>query len=299
MLRAASTPLFLLVGVTLAWLGLESPLLPGFGLSQLACHSRGITPANSSVLHRDDIFAGCTRVLSSPTNSVVGRAGRVATLRDSNFYMGWRRLSHAHASRRPTPSRCCRQPRFRYPELPALDQGLKTTTDHFQRSLPVASGYLALTSGAEQPTTILGQGFSIGSTAATVLGLSAFGPNRKYSLDFRPYLFLNVLGGVALTVALAGLWNVAIRRQRLLAFALTNGAVIGAMEVITLSVLLQLQFDARHLASLIPFVALLPLAAIPNRGQRSPGASYQFIVSRSGQLVAPGSCCAQSTSGRM
>ena len=83
---------------------------------------------------------------------------------------------------------------------------------------------------------------------------------------------------MALTVALAGLWTVAIRRQRLLAFALTNGAVIGAMEVITLSVLLQLQFDARHLASLIPFVALLPLAAIPNRGQRSPAALVPILL---------------------
>jgi len=89
-------------------------------------------------------------------------------------------------------------------------------------------------------------------------GLSGFGPNRKFALDFRPYLVPVTLAAVALVMASVCAW---IATRKLLPGL---GAAVGLAiaEAIVLSVILQKQIDVRHLAALIPLLFILLMAAM-------------------------------------
>jgi len=94
-------------------------------------------------------------------------------------------------------------------------------------------------------------------------GMFNFGPNRKLSLDFRPYLVPVIIGGLGLLLGAISIIGPALRnRTDRLVRTLITAALLCFIEVVTLSFALGKQFDARHLAALVPVVLFLLLGLI-------------------------------------
>jgi hypothetical protein len=113
--------------------------------------------------------------------------------------------------------------------------------------------------------------------AYELAGLSGFGPNRKFSLDFRAYALPIALGGLAIGLGAACAAYPALRRGRrdqsltLLAAA----ACLCCVEVVALCVASGKQLDARHLAALVPVFLFLLMALI---SQAPPRASLASLI---------------------
>jgi hypothetical protein len=92
-------------------------------------------------------------------------------------------------------------------------------------------------------------------------GLGGFGPNRKFSLDFRAYIVPLAIGGslLALGLFLAGL---SLRKAALSKTALGAAALLAAFEVVILTAVTGKQIDVRHLAAVIPLFLFLILGAL-------------------------------------
>ena len=109
------------------------------------------------------------------------------------------------------------------------------------------------------------------SVANELMGLANFGPNRRLSLDFHPYLVPLALGGVALVSGAAGVARLAWNSRRVRpVVVLACAASLSAVEVVGLAWMTKKQFDARHVAALVPLV-LFFLLAIFRSGTRRPG----------------------------
>jgi hypothetical protein len=100
---------------------------------------------------------------------------------------------------------------------------------------------------------------SMASVFYELAGLLPFGPNRKFSIDFRPYAVPVALG---VAVFLAGLAAAITSRFRnwkddplLIGFG--AAALLAFIESVALSVVTGKQFDARHLAALVPVFLFL------------------------------------------
>ncbi len=101
---------------------------------------------------------------------------------------------------------------------------------------------------------------SMGSVIYRFLGLSGFGPNRRYDIPFRPYLLDIGLAGLALGIAAAVITQAALRtNQRLRYLCLAGALVMALLQVVVLSVVARQQVDVRHLAALTPLLMFLPL----------------------------------------
>jgi hypothetical protein len=110
------------------------------------------------------------------------------------------------------------------------------------------------------------------SVVYELVGLSGFGPNRKFSLDFQPYLLTLAPGGLAV---LSGLVCALIswtqrwtqREKDPLLSALAAAAYIACVEAAVLAVVTGKQPDARHLAALVPVFLFLfmGVASLPGR----------------------------------
>jgi hypothetical protein len=99
-------------------------------------------------------------------------------------------------------------------------------------------------------------------------GFANFGPNRKFSLDFHPYIVWTALGALGIlagagTAAVAGL---RYRKDRL-PVVLSVAALFAFVEVVAISFGLGKQFDARHLAAIVPFFLFLLMAAAARAGK--------------------------------
>lgn len=89
-------------------------------------------------------------------------------------------------------------------------------------------------------------------------GLSGFGPNTKFSLDFMPYFFPIAAAVVSLAAGAACAW-VAARKPPA---GLTAAVGLAIIEAIVLSFVLQKQIDVRHLAALVPLGLVLLMATL-------------------------------------
>lgn len=94
-------------------------------------------------------------------------------------------------------------------------------------------------------------------------GLFNFGPNRKFSLDFGDYILPLAFGGLAILLGVAIL-ALPIIRGRIDRFLMTLGAAVclSCVEVVAFSFGMRKQFDARHLAALIPIFLFLLIGLI-------------------------------------
>ena len=106
------------------------------------------------------------------------------------------------------------------------------------------------------------------SVAYEIAGFGGFGPNRKYSLDFRSHLVPVAIGGGALLLgfgfALAG-W---LRRRRDPLFAsLAAALAVGCVETLALAFGTHKQPDSRHLAALVPFFLFLLMSIMGRCGR--------------------------------
>jgi hypothetical protein len=106
-------------------------------------------------------------------------------------------------------------------------------------------------------------------------GLSGFGPNRKLSIDFRPYLIPVTLGGLALLGGVVcALLSWLRNRGSLLLGAFGAAACLSCLEAVALAAVTGKQPDARHLAALVP-VFLILFAGVVSRPGR---AAYLSMV---------------------
>lgn len=113
------------------------------------------------------------------------------------------------------------------------------------------------------------------SVAWELAGMSGFGPNRKLSLDFRPYLLPIALGGAALLAgAICALCSWFLNRRNPLLTALGAGVGLSCVEAVALAVLTGKQPDARHLAALVP----ISLALFMGLASRSNRAAWLSII---------------------
>jgi hypothetical protein len=94
-------------------------------------------------------------------------------------------------------------------------------------------------------------------------GLEGFGPNRKFSLDFHPFLFYLVAAAACLMTALFFIWMAARRvpRETNLMLPLGLAAGLAVLEIVVLSFAMRKQIDVRHLAAIIPLILFLLMAA--------------------------------------
>lgn len=108
------------------------------------------------------------------------------------------------------------------------------------------------------------------SVAYELVGMSNFGPNRKLSLDFHPYIFPITLGGLGLLLGISLIARPAVRsRANRLVTALFAAAFLSAIEVVIFSFGLGKQVDARHLAALVPVFLFLLLGLIAQTPPRA------------------------------
>ena len=98
-------------------------------------------------------------------------------------------------------------------------------------------------------------------------GFGNFGPNRKFSIDFSGYTIPLVLGGAILMIGVAvAVWLVASSRSDQTARVLCLAVFVSGAEVGALSWTMGKQFDARHLAALVPLLLfLLPAVSAVSR----------------------------------
>ncbi len=116
-------------------------------------------------------------------------------------------------------------------------------------------------------------------------GLSGFGPNRKFSLDFRPYLIPLALGAGCLASG-AFFAYVSGRKswkENPLLPALAAAACLALLEAVALSAALKKQIDVRHLAAIVPVILFLLIAAT---ARRSAPAIAALILLGAGWMAA-------------
>ena len=89
-------------------------------------------------------------------------------------------------------------------------------------------------------------------------GFGGFGPNRKYSLDFHSHASAVAIGGLAILAGAAfAVYAAARRKPGRTLLLLGIAACFGAAEAVALSLAIGKQFDARHLAALVPIFLFL------------------------------------------
>lgn len=104
---------------------------------------------------------------------------------------------------------------------------------------------------------------SMGSVFYRLVGLSGYGPNRRYDIPFRPYLAEISLASFVLAIGAAAAVIVALRaKDRLRFVSLSLALLIAVAEVIALSIVSQEQLDLRHLGAIVPLLIVLLLAAL-------------------------------------
>jgi hypothetical protein len=110
-----------------------------------------------------------------------------------------------------------------------------------------------------------------------VSGLSGFGPNRKFSLDFRSYLVPLTIGAACLLpgIFFAFLSGRRAWRERPFLPALAAAACLTVFEAVALSTVLRQQIDVRHLAATVPIFLLLLIA---EGSRRSPAAIASLVL---------------------
>lgn len=103
-----------------------------------------------------------------------------------------------------------------------------------------------------------------------LVGMFNFGPNRKLSLDFHEYIVPLTIGGLGLLFGIISLVRPAVRsRADRVVITLIAAGLLSAIEVIALSFGLGKQFDARHLAALVPLFLFLLLGLIAQAPPRT------------------------------
>jgi hypothetical protein len=120
------------------------------------------------------------------------------------------------------------------------------------------------------------------SVAYEILGLSTFGPNRKFSVDFRPYAVPVAFGTLAIGLGLACAGS-AFRRKNQVMTRLAAAASLGCVEVVALCLVAHQQLDARHLAALVPVFLLFLMSLIC---EAPPRVSAAALVLLSGAWLA-------------
>jgi Protein of unknown function (DUF2723) len=106
---------------------------------------------------------------------------------------------------------------------------------------------------------------SMASVFYRLVGLSGYGPNRRFDIPFRPYV-PGIAAASLILLIVIGCAVVARRRKpdRLLLTSLVWAFLLGLSEVVVLSFVVKMQVDVRHLAALTPLLVLLFLAAFNN-----------------------------------
>jgi hypothetical protein len=115
---------------------------------------------------------------------------------------------------------------------------------------------------------------SMGSLLFRFAGLSGYYPNRRYDIPLRPYLATMALASGAFLAGLAALVmaakNTSLKRNF---YHLTCALAAGLVQVVLLSVCMQQQIEARHLASLLPLFLFLVMAGISSRSTKAKAGS--------------------------
>jgi hypothetical protein len=116
-------------------------------------------------------------------------------------------------------------------------------------------------------------------------GLEGFGPNRKFSLDFHPFLPWLVPATVCLIAALFCVFN-SVRRTRsgtrqpdtgvdtgMITLVLGSALGLALAEILVLSFAIGKQVDVRHLAAIVPLIIFMLIAVSAGRSASSIGAT--------------------------
>lgn len=122
---------------------------------------------------------------------------------------------------------------------------------------------------------------SMGSIFYRLLGLTAFGPNRRYDIPFSPYLPAIIAASLVLLIALAGVMAVGLHtKNRVRLVSLFCAFLLAMLQVVALSVILQKQVDVRHLGAVVPLLMILLVAALSE-----PSGRKIFNLSRASALL--------------
>lgn len=109
-------------------------------------------------------------------------------------------------------------------------------------------------------------------------GMSGFGPNRKFSVDFGPFLVPVILGAIAILAGVLILaWPAVRRRADRLVAALGAALVLCFVEVIAFCYVVGKQVDSRHLAALVP-IALFLLIGLLSQAPRRAGIAAMVLL---------------------
>lgn len=110
-------------------------------------------------------------------------------------------------------------------------------------------------------------------------GLANFGPNRKFSLDFHAHLVPVVIGSLAIFLGAAiAIWPLFRNKLDRTFVLLGAAAALSCVEVVVLSFALRKQFDARHLAALVPIFLFLLVGLVRGSGQVPASRSRSLVV---------------------
>jgi hypothetical protein len=108
---------------------------------------------------------------------------------------------------------------------------------------------------------------SMASLLFRFAGLSGYYPNRHYDIPLRPYLPAMALSSCAFLMSLFVLAQAAIKSPLKRSFyGLACALAAGIVQVVLMSVFLQQQIEARHLASLLPLLLFLVMAGMQRSG---------------------------------
>lgn len=111
---------------------------------------------------------------------------------------------------------------------------------------------------------------AMASVAYDLIGMSGFGPNRKLSVDFRPFLVPLALGGLAILLGVLILVRPALRKRADRLVTLLGAALpLCLVEVIAFCFVVGKQVDARHLAGMVPIFLFLLIGLISQAPRRS------------------------------
>jgi hypothetical protein len=116
------------------------------------------------------------------------------------------------------------------------------------------------------------------SVTYEILGFGGFGPNRKFSLDFRAHEAPLILGGGVLLAGLALIGIQAFRERSPVISALVAALFAGVIETLALAFGTGKQPDARHLAALVPILLFVVMAVIA-RPHRNGLVAAVFLAS--------------------